>query len=114
MSATPTTPQKEESAKPTPPAEESAKPLVTKFTTYEEGVKIVAAALAVPDIAQKDDALRSVEAFFNKRIAKKSSSDEKEGLSSVKRALESNRKFKPFDKPPAETPVAQAGGGMFA
>jgi len=94
--------------------EEATKPLVTKFTTYEEGVTIVANALSVPDIAQKDDALRSVEAFFNKRIAKKSSSDEKEGLSSVKRALESNRKFKPFEKPPAETPVQQAGGGMFA
>lgn len=70
----------------------------TELTTYETCTAEIKEALGSADIQRKDDALKRIEAFFQKRIAKKSSDDEKNGTGTVKRAIESSRTWKPFKR----------------
>lgn len=77
-----------------PPVTTSAAVVIPdNIASYEDGVKAVEAALASSDVTMKDDVLRKVLKLFNTRIAKRSSDSEKDGVATVKRSLESNRRF---------------------
>lgn len=77
---------------PANPAKESVV-IPDAITSYEDGVKAVEAAISSADVALKDDVLRKVQKLFTTRIAKRSSDAEKDGVATVKRSLEANKRF---------------------
>jgi hypothetical protein len=76
--------------------------------TYEDCIAIIENASASGDVAATKAALSQLRGFFDKRIGKKKSDDEKDGGSSVKRAIESTRKFAKYEPKPVAQNEAQS------
>jgi hypothetical protein len=83
------------------------------LNTYEDCLQAADAALKASEQSAKDVALGRIKAFFEKRISKKASQDERDGSGAVKRAVESGRKFKMFTPPAAKADENKPGGGLF-
>lgn len=85
------------------------------LSTYEDCQKAVEQALdANADAQAKQDVLKRLQTFFETRIAKKASKDEKEGAAYVKRAVQEKRSFTPFKAREKTSDENKPGGGLFA
>lgn len=89
-------------------------PKAGALSTYEECKDaIVAAKAGGPEACT--NVITQLEAFFDKRLKKKASMDEKEGVGAVKRAVEASRTFKKYESPATKhDEAAKPGGGLFA
>jgi len=99
---------------PTSEAPSAAKPLTpTALTSYEAGIALIDGILSSGDMNAKDDVLKQIKTFFEKRVAKKASGDQKDGFGYVKKTLESQRSFKKYERPSVGATGDKPGGTLF-
>jgi hypothetical protein len=91
---------------------ESTPPVVVAPKTYEDCISIIAGLESESSLDNMKLGLKKLSAFFNARVGKKKTEDERDGGAAVKRAISSGRNFKKYEaKPIADAPANSPFGG---